>query len=215
MFVFGVGIRKCGGSQNQIPRTKVITCRCDARRRHRALVVAPNDDFVFDLILKRGGFIAAADAAFAAAAAASEVAEVPIVAQITVASGGLTREGVPAADVARRLQEAGADVVGVNCSEPLAGLDALLEMRAATDLPLIGQPAVRSVRAVLTGKHSREHGSMCRLRGTRRRHRVLENRCPLGPGPQPRRGLQAGRVGSQTISSHGVPYHPEDIRRSR
>jgi methionine synthase / methylenetetrahydrofolate reductase(NADPH) len=83
-----------------------------------------------------------------ALAAAKAVAKVPLVAQITVSSGGLTREGVPAAEVARRLEAAGADVVGVNCSEPLAGLDALLEMQEATTLPLVGQPNAGQPRSI-------------------------------------------------------------------
>ena len=83
-----------------------------------------------------------------ALAAAKSVSSVPLVAQITVSGGGLTREGVPADEVARRLEAAGADVVGVNCSEPLAGLDALLEMQEATTLPLIGQPNAGQPRSI-------------------------------------------------------------------
>ncbi|MGB0589192.1 MAG: bifunctional homocysteine S-methyltransferase/methylenetetrahydrofolate reductase [Myxococcota bacterium] len=83
-----------------------------------------------------------------ALAAAKSVTAIPLVAQITVASGGLTREGVPADEVARRLEAAGADVVGVNCSEPLAGLDALLDMQEATTLPLVGQPNAGQPRSI-------------------------------------------------------------------
>ena len=39
-------------------------------------------------------------------------------------------------------------MVGVNCSEPLAGLDALLEMQEATDLPLVGQPNAGQPRSI-------------------------------------------------------------------
>ena len=83
-----------------------------------------------------------------AIAAVRAVCELPIVAQLVVEGGGVTREGVDAADAARRLEAAGADVVGVNCSEALATLDALGEMATTTDLPLVGQPNAGQPRSV-------------------------------------------------------------------
>jgi homocysteine S-methyltransferase len=66
--------------------------------------------------------------------------DLPIVAQVSVGKGGVTVEGVDAGAAATRLAEAGADAVGVNCSEALAALDALEAMRRAVDMPLTGQP---------------------------------------------------------------------------
>ncbi|MGQ0615201.1 MAG: bifunctional homocysteine S-methyltransferase/methylenetetrahydrofolate reductase [Planctomycetaceae bacterium] len=72
----------------------------------------------------------------------------PIVAQMSVTKGGVTPEGVAPAEVATRLAAAGASAVGVNCSEALAALDALEGMRAATALPLAGQPNAGQPRSV-------------------------------------------------------------------
>ncbi len=72
--------------------------------------------------------------------AVREVSSLPVVAQLSVATGGSTREGVAAGEAAARLVAAGAAVVGVNCSEALAALEALEAMRAAVDVPLSGQP---------------------------------------------------------------------------
>ncbi len=80
--------------------------------------------------------------------AVREVAALPVVAQFSVATGGCTREGVAAGEAAARLVAAGAAVVGVNCSEALAALEALEAMRAAVDVPLSGQPNAGQPRTV-------------------------------------------------------------------
>ncbi|MGM0577529.1 MAG: bifunctional homocysteine S-methyltransferase/methylenetetrahydrofolate reductase [Myxococcota bacterium] len=80
--------------------------------------------------------------------AVRQVSDLPIVAQIVVATGGVTREGVSASEVVSELTEAGADVVGVNCSEALAALDALAEMRRTATVPLCGQPNAGQPRSV-------------------------------------------------------------------
>lgn len=72
--------------------------------------------------------------------AVRSVSDAPIVAQVAVGGGGLTREGVTAAAAAVELASAGADVVGVNCSDALGTLAALSGMVDATDLPLACQP---------------------------------------------------------------------------
>jgi len=56
--------------------------------------------------------------------AVREVSSLPIVAQFSVMTGGSTREGVAAGEAAQQLVAAGAAVVGVNCSEALAALEA-------------------------------------------------------------------------------------------
>ncbi|MBI4617135.1 MAG: bifunctional homocysteine S-methyltransferase/methylenetetrahydrofolate reductase [Planctomycetes bacterium] len=77
-----------------------------------------------------------------------QVSDLPVVAQLQVGPGGATREGVSAAEAAARLAAVDADVVGVNCSEALASLEALKKMRAATALPLSGQPNAGQPRDV-------------------------------------------------------------------
>lgn len=80
--------------------------------------------------------------------AVRDVSHLPIVAQVTVSVGGQTREGVAAAEAAERMVAAGADVVGVNCSEALAALDALSAMSRVVRVPLVGQPNAGQPRSV-------------------------------------------------------------------
>jgi homocysteine S-methyltransferase len=74
--------------------------------------------------------------------------KLPVVATVAVGKGGRTREGVAAGEAAARIAEAGADVIGVNCSEALAVLEGLEAMQAAVDVPLIGQPNAGQPRTV-------------------------------------------------------------------
>jgi len=83
-----------------------------------------------------------------ALAAVRAVSKLPVVAQVVVGKGGRTREGVAAGEAAVRLAAAGADVIGVNCSEALSVLDALEAMHAAVDAPLSGQPNAGQPRTV-------------------------------------------------------------------
>ena len=76
------------------------------------------------------------------------VSNLPVVAQVVVGKGGRTREGVAAGEAAALLAAAGADVIGVNCSEALAVLEALEAMQAAVDAPLSGQPNAGQPRTV-------------------------------------------------------------------
>ena len=83
-----------------------------------------------------------------AVAAVRALADVPVVACVTVRTGGRTVEGVAAAEAARQMVDAGADAVGANCADALALVDALEQMRAAVDVPLLGQPNAGSPRTV-------------------------------------------------------------------
>jgi homocysteine S-methyltransferase len=76
------------------------------------------------------------------------VSKLPVVVQVVVGKGGRTREGVAAGEAAARLAAAGADVIGVNCSEALAVLEALEAMHAAVEAPLSGQPNAGQPRTV-------------------------------------------------------------------
>ncbi len=80
---------------------------------------------------------------------ARRLTDLPILAHVTIGEGGSTAFGTSAADAARRLEEAGADVVGLNCSVgPAAMLDAMEEMAEAVDLPLAAQPNAGLPRTV-------------------------------------------------------------------
>ncbi len=77
-----------------------------------------------------------------AIAAAREVdATMPVLAQMTINSDGVTPYGVTPQDVARALDSFGADVIGLNCSVgPQIILDAIEKMAAVTSRKLSAQP---------------------------------------------------------------------------
>ena len=75
--------------------------------------------------------------------------EMPVVAQMTIGSDGLTPYGASVDDVARTLDAAGADVIGLNCSVgPQAILDAIEKMVPATRRKLSAQPNAGMPREV-------------------------------------------------------------------
>ncbi len=77
----------------------------------------------------------------AAMRAVREACNLPVVAQMTIGTDGLTAYGTAPEDFARQLGAWGADVIGVNCSVGPAGvLDAIERMAKATDRPLSAQP---------------------------------------------------------------------------
>ena len=85
----------------------------------------------------------------AALDAVRSLTDLPVVAQVTIGTDGLTYLGTAPEDVARTLTEWGADVIGVNCSVGPAGvLDAIERMAKATDRPLSGQPNAGLPKAV-------------------------------------------------------------------
>jgi methionine synthase I (cobalamin-dependent)/5,10-methylenetetrahydrofolate reductase len=77
-----------------------------------------------------------------AIAAARELSSsTPVIAQMTIGQDGLTPFGATPEDVARSLDEWGADVVGLNCSVgPQAILEAIERMAAVTKRKLSAQP---------------------------------------------------------------------------
>jgi methionine synthase I (cobalamin-dependent)/5,10-methylenetetrahydrofolate reductase len=84
-----------------------------------------------------------------ALAAIRDVTDLPVVAQMTVGRGAKTAYGHEPIQIARELTEAGADVIGLNCSVgPAVMLDAIEEMAEVTTLPLIAQPNAGLPRTV-------------------------------------------------------------------
>ena len=77
-----------------------------------------------------------------ALAAARELSSsTPVIAQMTIGQDGLTPFGATPEDVARTLDEWGADVIGLNCSVgPQAILEAIERMAAVTKRKLSAQP---------------------------------------------------------------------------
>jgi methionine synthase / methylenetetrahydrofolate reductase(NADPH) len=65
----------------------------------------------------------------------------PVIAQMTIGETGTTAYGTDVDTIARRLDELGADVIGLNCAVgPATMLDAVERMAAVTDRPLSAQP---------------------------------------------------------------------------
>lgn len=76
-----------------------------------------------------------------AIAGVKSVSDLPIVAQVQIQTDGKTVFGATAGTIAARLDEWGADVIGVNCGVgPTHVLHALEEMRTVTDKKLSAQP---------------------------------------------------------------------------
>jgi len=73
--------------------------------------------------------------------AASILTKIPVIAQITVNDDGNSLHEEPPELVARELENAGAHVLGLNCSVgPSVMLDSISRIRKVTSLPLIAQP---------------------------------------------------------------------------
>src|SRR6201997_5469329 len=75
--------------------------------------------------------------------------ELPLVAQVTIDEDGNCLDGSDPETFVPRLEEWGVDVIGCNCSVgPVAMLDAMERVRAATSLPLAAQPNAGIPRSV-------------------------------------------------------------------
>src|SRR5246500_140646 len=75
--------------------------------------------------------------------------QLPLVAQVTIDEDGNCLDGSDPETFVPRLEEWGADVIGCNCSVgPVAMLDAMERVRAATSLPLAAQPNAGIPRSV-------------------------------------------------------------------
>lgn len=84
-----------------------------------------------------------------ALAAVRTACDLPVVAQVTVGEEGRTAFGTPVEEVALALDQAGADVVGLNCSVgPAVILDGIERMAAVTRRPLSALPNAGVPRAV-------------------------------------------------------------------
>jgi methionine synthase / methylenetetrahydrofolate reductase(NADPH) len=85
----------------------------------------------------------------AALCALRTLSELPIIAQMTVGQDGNTSYGTSVETIASKLDELGADVVGLNCSVgPAAMLDGIERMVEHTHRPISAQPNAGLPRAV-------------------------------------------------------------------
>ncbi len=123
------------------------TSFAEARHAFREQITALAEGGVDLLILETFGYL---EELHQAMLAAKEVApKLPLVAQVTIDEDGNCLDGSNPETFAPRLEEWGADVIGCNCSVgPVAMLDAIERVRAATSLPLAAQPNAGIPRSV-------------------------------------------------------------------
>jgi homocysteine S-methyltransferase len=118
----------------------------EAREWFRRQMGALLDAGVHGLMLETFGDLGEMEVALTTA---RELTDRPVFAQLTVGSGGHTALGTEALSGAMRLQELGADVVGLNCSVgPAAMLDTVEELVEALEVPVVAQPNAGLPRTV-------------------------------------------------------------------
>src|SRR5215475_2980229 len=119
----------------------------EARNAFREQIQALLEGGVDLLILETFGYVDELDQAFRAARELDP--NIPIVAQVTVDEDSNCLDGSTPEVFAPRIEQWGVDVLGCNCSVgPVAMLDAMERVRAATSLPLSAQPNAGIPRSV-------------------------------------------------------------------
>ena len=119
----------------------------EARDSFREQIEALVEGGVDLLMLETFGYLEEIHQALLAARDVS--ATMPIVAQVTIDEDGNCLDGSDPETFAPKLAEWGADVIGCNCSVgPVAMLDAMERVRAASSLPLAAQPNAGIPRSV-------------------------------------------------------------------
>ena len=119
----------------------------EARAAFREQIEALADGGVDLLILETFGYL---EEIHQAILAAKDIhPQLPLIAQVTIDEDGNCLDGSDPETFVARLEEWGADVIGCNCSVgPVAMLDAMERVRAATSLPLAAQPNAGIPRSV-------------------------------------------------------------------
>lgn len=119
----------------------------EARASFREQIQALVEGGVDLLILETFGYL---EEIHQAILAAKDVhPHLPLIAQVTIDEDGNCLDGSDPETFAPRLEEWGADVIGCNCSVgPVAMLEAMERVRAATSLPLAAQPNAGIPRSV-------------------------------------------------------------------
>src|SRR5271157_2194760 len=119
----------------------------EARQAFREQIAALVEGGVDLLMLETFGYL---EEVHQAMLAAKDVgAKLPLIVQVTIDEDGNCLDGSDPQTFTPRLEEWGADVIGCNCSVgPVAMLDAIERVRAATSLPLSAQPNAGIPRSV-------------------------------------------------------------------
>jgi methionine synthase / methylenetetrahydrofolate reductase(NADPH) len=119
----------------------------EAREAFRQQIATLVEGGVDLLILETFGYLEEIHQALLAARDVGS--KLPLVAQVTIDEDGNCLDGSDPETFAPKLAEWGADVIGCNCSVgPVAMLDAIERVRAATSLPLSAQPNAGIPRSV-------------------------------------------------------------------
>src|ERR1700726_4051488 len=119
----------------------------EAREAFRQQIEALVEGGVDLLILETFGYLEELRQAMLAAKDVKP--SLPLVAQVTIDEDGNCLDGSDPATFVPKLEEWGANVIGCNCSVgPVAMLDAMERVRAATSLPLAAQPNAGIPRSV-------------------------------------------------------------------
>ena len=119
----------------------------EAREAFRQQIAALVQGGVDLIILETFGYLEELHQAILAARDVNP--EIPVVAQVTIDEDGNCLDGSVPEHFAKKLESWGADVIGCNCSVgPVAMLDAIERVRAATSLPLSAQPNAGMPRSV-------------------------------------------------------------------
>jgi methionine synthase / methylenetetrahydrofolate reductase(NADPH) len=119
----------------------------EARTSFREQIAALVEGGVNLIILETFGYLEELHQAILAARDVDP--KIPIVAQVTIDEDANCLDGSTPETFAPRMTEWGADVIGCNCSVgPVAMLDAMERVRAATTLPLAAQPNAGIPRSV-------------------------------------------------------------------
>ncbi len=119
----------------------------EAREAFRQQIEVLVEGGVDLLILETFGYMEEIHQAMLAARDVSP--SIPLVAQVTIDEDGNCLDGSDPQTFVPKLVEWGADVIGCNCSVgPVAMLDAMERVRAATSLPLAAQPNAGIPRSV-------------------------------------------------------------------
>src|SRR5450432_1664455 len=103
----------------------------------RALVAAGVDALLLETVCQSAELVLGVEALVLAAAGT----DVPIIASVSLDALGLMRDGTPALQIARRARDAGAHVVGVNCSHGPIGVMLAMEQMVDAGLPLFAAPS--------------------------------------------------------------------------
>ena len=119
----------------------------EARAAFREQIAALVEGGVDLIVLETFGYVEELHQAMLAARDVSR--QIPLVAQVTMDEDGNCLDGSTPENFVPRLEEWGANVIGCNCSVgPVAMLDAVERLRAATSLPLAAQPNAGIPRSV-------------------------------------------------------------------